>query len=267
VAYDGTEDLTEQFYTKEQMDETIETHKHRLSEMENDIGFITSAEAAPTKLSQLYNDVGYVKTEEVYKKAETYTKDEIDSTLGDYYKKTDDLPDCHLHANKDILDGFSAVDGNLYYNGLAVGSGGSGGSGEGTSVDLTPYAKTATVNQQIENLGNSINTNLETNYATKTEVNAKANASDVYSKSDVDTTLGNYAKKSEIPDTTGFLTAVPAEYITETELNAKGYLVQNDISNLATKSEIPSLTGYLKYAVVSSVPSTQEEGVLYIVTE
>lgn len=41
-----------------------------------------------------------------------------------------------------------------------------------------------------------------------------------------------------------YLTSIPQEYVTETELNAKGYLTEHqDISNLATKDEIPSVEG------------------------
>ena len=39
----------------------------------------------------------------------------------------------------------------------------------------------------------------------------------------------------------GYLTAVPSEYITETELNAKGYLTEHQsLADYALKSEIPS---------------------------
>ena len=59
---------------------------------------------------------------------------------------------------------------------------------------------------------------------------------------------GDYANKSDIPKKTsqltndsGFLTKVPSEYVTDAELNAKGYLTKHqDISNLATKNELHS---------------------------
>ena len=59
--------------------------------------------------------------------------------------------------------------------------------------------------------------------------------------------LSDYALKTEIPTKTselendsGYLTEIPAEYITETELNNKGYLVEESLSDLALKSEIPT---------------------------
>ena len=58
-----------------------------------------------------------------------------------------------------------------------------------------------------------------------------------------------------IPDTSSFLTEVPEEYVTETEMTE-------------AINAIPSvdLTGYLRYEIVTAAPETQEEGVLYIVT-
>ena len=65
--------------------------------------------------------------------------------------------------------------------------------------------------------------------------------------------LSSYAKKSQLPTKTsqltndsGFITEVPSEYITEEELNAKGYLTEHqDISGKADKSEIPTKTSQL----------------------
>lgn len=53
-----------------------------------------------------------------------------------------------------------------------------------------------------------------------------------------DVDLSNYYTKSEvdakIPDTSGFLTAVPSEYITETELSAAGYQTEAQVLALIT---------------------------------
>ena len=54
--------------------------------------------------------------------------------------------------------------------------------------------------------------------------------------------LTDYAKKTDIPDVSGFLTSIPDEYITETELEAKGYLTEHqDLSAYALKTEIPTI--------------------------
>ena len=81
------------------------------------------------------------------------------------------------------------------------------------------------------------------NYYTKSEVDAKI---DAIPQPD----LTEYAKKSEIPDVSGFLTEIPEEYVTESELDAKGYLTSYtesdpiytaDKPNIALKSEIPTV--------------------------
>lgn len=64
--------------------------------------------------------------------------------------------------------------------------------------------------------------------------------------------LSEYAKKSDIPDVDNFITAIPAEYVTESELNAKGYLTSVP-STYAKKSDIPSLDGYAKKTDIPSL--------------
>ena len=51
---------------------------------------------------------------------------------------------------------------------------------------------------------------------------------------------------SQLTNDSGFLTTIPDEYITETELDAKGYLTQHqDLSEYALKNEIPTNTSQL----------------------
>ena len=58
--------------------------------------------------------------------------------------------------------------------------------------------------------------------------------------------LADYAKKSEIPDVSGFLTSIPDEYVTEAELDAKGYLTEHQsLAEYAKKSDIPDVSGFL----------------------
>ena len=93
--------------------------------------------------------------------------------------------------------------------------------------------------------------------------------------------LTGYAKKTEIPDVSGFITEIPSEYITETELNAKGYLTQHqsledyatkqyvtdaianidvsgsvDLSGYALKTEIPDVSGFQTEAQVNALINT-----------
>ena len=78
-------------------------------------------------------------------------------------------------------------------------------------------------------------------YATKDELNNKADISFIPSKT------------SQLANDSGYMTSVPLEYVTETELNEKGYLTEHqDISMKADKSEIPSLEGYATETFVTN---------------
>jgi hypothetical protein len=71
-----------------------------------------------------------------------------------------------------------------------------------------------------------------------------ADLSAYYTKSEADAAIVAAIAKIEIPNLEGFLKEIPAEYITEEELNAKGFLTEHqDLSDYAKKSDIP--TDYL----------------------
>ena len=54
------------------------------------------------------------------------------------------------------------------------------------------------------------------------------------------------SKTSDLVNDSGFLTSIPDEYITETELDAKGYLTEHQsLADYAKKSEIPDVSGFL----------------------
>ena len=70
---------------------------------------------------------------------------------------------------------------------------------------------------------------------------------DAVNKGYVDSQIANIAiptvptNVSAFTNDAGYLTAVPSEYVTETELNAKGYLTEHQsLADYALKSEIPS---------------------------
>ena len=101
-------------------------------------------------------------------------------------------------------------------------------------------------------------------YVTKTELQSKLDALDI----NID--LSSYATKEELTDAINSIdlsayalkTEIPSldEYVTETELNSKGYLTEHqDLSDYALKTEIPSLDGlatteYVNNAI-ANVPS------------
>lgn len=81
------------------------------------------------------------------------------------------------------------------------------------------------------------------NYYTKTEIDTQLQ--------NVEVDLTDYAKIADIPTKTseltndsGYITSIPEEYVTETELDEKGYLTEHqDLSAYALKTEIPSVDG------------------------
>ena len=97
-------------------------------------------------------------------------------------------------------------------------------------------------------------------YVTDTELSSKGYATETFvtnkiaeaSLSGGNVDLSGYATKDDVPtkvsqltNDKGYLSSVPSEYVTETELNSKGYLTEHqDISNLALKSEIPNTTSF-----------------------
>ena len=92
-------------------------------------------------------------------------------------------------------------------------------------------------------------TSIPSEYVTEQELNAKGYLTEHQS-------LDGYAKITDIPtvptkvseftNDSGYLTSVPTEYVTETELNNKGYLTQHqDLSSYAKKTEVPTKTSQL----------------------
>ena len=123
-----------------------------------------------------------------------------------------------------------------YIDGIATGN-----------IDLSNYVTKEELQAKLDAL--DINIDLSS-YATKEELTQAINSID----------LSAYAKKTDIPDVSGYLTSIPEEYVTETELNAKGYLTEHqDLSAYALKTEIPSLNGYAttEYVdnAIANVPS------------
>ena len=107
------------------------------------------------------------------------------------------------------------------------------------NIDLSNYVTKSELQAKLDAL--DINIDLSS-YATKEELTNAINSID----------LSAYAKKTDIPSLNG--------YVTETELNAKGYLTEHqDLSAYALKTEIPSLNGYAttEYVdnAIANVPS------------
>ena len=135
-----------------------------------------------------------------------------------------------------------------------------------SNIDLSAYATKEYVTDAINNaqLGGDVSSIDLSIYAKKSDLDSKANTEHTHTMSDItdytEPDLSSYAKKTDIPDVSGYLTSIPEEYVTETELNAKGYLTEHqDLSAYALKTEIPSLDGYAttEYVdnAIANVPS------------
>lgn len=108
-----------------------------------------------------------------------------------------------------------------------------------------------------EELASKADSSALNNYATKTDLDGKLDASTYnsdkagFATKDEIPDISNLATKAELPTATsdltndsGYITSIPEEYITETELESKGYAVNSTVvSTYATKSEVNEQLG------------------------
>lgn len=84
---------------------------------------------------------------------------------------------------------------------------------DGNEIPFKIYSEDGEFEDEVDN----------SKYATKVELNTKANKVHTHLLNDITDyeapNLDDYALKSEIPNTDGFLTSIPEEYTTETEVN------------------------------------------------
>ena len=150
-------------------------------------------------------------------------------------------------------------------------------------IDLSNYYTRAEVNDLLSNidmsvamadyynkeaidnlLANKANASDIQNLATKEELNDKANTSHRHIQADI-LDLSVPTKVSQLTNDSGFISSIPDEYITESELNAKGYLTEHqdiagkaDINHihsyndLLDKPTIPNLDGYATETFVTN---------------
>ena len=147
--------------------------------------------------------------------------EEID--LSGYALKTD----LHSHSNKSIIDNITSSNvsnwGSAYTHSTS------------THAPTNAQKNSDITKTEIENkLTGNITTHTHNQYLTEHQ------------------SLTDYAKKSEIPtvptnvgaftNDKGYITSIPSEYVTESELNSKGYLTQHqDLSAYAKKTDLPTV--------------------------
>ena len=126
------------------------------------------------------------------------------------------------------------------------------------NVDLTDYAKKT----DIPDVSHFIS-EIPAEYITESELNAKGYLTEHQSLTNYYTKAETYSKAEVdglIPDTSRFITEVPAEYVTETELNAKGYLTSvawGDITGKPTLATVATSGSYNDLTNKPTIPSIE----------
>ena len=216
-----------------------------------DVNALPSSTSIPTKVSDLENDSGflssvpaeYVTETELKAKGYATTSDVNDmlnakadkdslatvATSGSY----NDLEDKPVIPSEYVLPiaSSSQLGGIKVGSGLAISGDGtlssttSGGTTDYTALSNKPQINSVELsgNKSLDDLG----IQAKGEYALKTELANKADTSAIPTK------------VSQLQNDSNFLTSVPAEYVTETELNEKGFLTEDSLSETyATKVEL-----------------------------
>lgn len=160
----------------------------------------------PTKISELINDNGYLTEipSEYITEAELEEKKYL-TEHQDISGKADKT-ELHNHSNKSVLDGITSDKVSEWDNKSEFSGNYNDLTNKPTIPSIEGLASEEYVDEEIK-------------------------------KIDVTNQLTDYAKKSDIPtiptnistfaNDKGYLTEIPNEYVTETELNAKGYLTEH----------------------------------------
>lgn len=107
----------------------------------------------------------------------------------------------------------------------------------GSDVDLSGYYTKTETDAAIQKAVDAIDIPESadlSNYYNKQEVDAKIPDTSGFALKSEIPSLEGYAKTSDIPDVSKFITEVPAEYITETELAGAGYQTEAQVLALIT---------------------------------
>ena len=251
-----------------------------------DVNALPSSTSIPTKVSDLENDSGflssvpaeYVTETELKAKGYATTSDVNDmlnakadkdslatvATSGSY----NDLEDKPVIPSEYVLPiaSSSQLGGIKVGSGLAISGDGtlssttSGGTTDYTALSNKPQINSVELsgNKSLDDLG----IQAKGEYALKSELANKADTSAIPTK------------VSQLQNDSNFLTSVPAEYVTETELNGKGFITESELNEtyatkveLAEKADVTALNGKANksttlngYGITDAYTKTEADG-------
>ena len=217
---------------KVKIDDTLTTTDKTITGAINEVKASVDGITVPTKTSDLNNDSGFITSIP----SEYITETELE-TKG-YLTEHQDITG---KADKTYVDTELAKKANVSHN--------------HSYNDLTDKPTIPSVDNLAtkEELTNGLATKANVSHTHDQYLTEHQDLSDYALKTDIPTVP---TKTSQLTNDSGFITSVPSEYITETELDAKGYLTSHqDISNLALKSEIPDVSSFITSEDLPTVPT------------
>ena len=233
-----------------------------VEEITNDLNSKANTSDIPTNTSELYNDSGFLTSIPSEYVTETEMNEAIaNSSSGtggtgltsEQEEQLNKIPEMEAsinNINKSLNTKANISDIPTKTSKLT------NDSGFLTSIP-SEYVTETEMNEAIANVSSGGSIDLS-GYATKDELNTKANISDIPTKT------------SKLTNDSGFLTSIPSEYVTETEMNeaitnvSTGYATKDELNAKANTSDIPTKVSELyndSYFVTTSQLNTAISGI------
>lgn len=238
------------FVTDEELTNTLQGYAKK-TDIPDVSGLLNKTEAAET-----YQPKGNYLTE-IPK--EYVTDNDLETKLNDYALK-ENIPDVSNLATKDELknkqdtlvsgENIATINGQSLLNGgNIVIEGGSGGTTDYNALSNKPQIGGVELsgNKSLADLG----IQPQGDYATTEQLASKADATAIPTK------------VSQLTNDSGYITNIPDEYVTDTELDGKGYATQTQLNQaVSDKLTKTQADGYYQptgdYALKSEIPDTSQ---------